>query len=67
VAEQLPAGGYTACAVPIPADPNDPQQMQRLAQVMDELPMKCVPAKVGGDGASKVTVEVPAAWTRPPG
>jgi hypothetical protein len=63
----IPPGTYTACASPLPVDPNDPQAMQQLPpDIVEALPMKCTPAPVAASPATQqVIVKVPAAWTKP--
>lgn len=62
--DHLKPGTYTACAVPLPGDPSDPTVAQRMQEQMQSLPMKCAPITIG-DGAQRVTITVPAAWTTP--
>jgi hypothetical protein len=57
-------GMYTACAVPLPGDPSNPTVAQQLQEQVNSLPMKCAPATIGG-GEKKLTITVPAAWTKP--
>ena len=63
--DHLQPGTYTACVVPLPGDPSNPTLAQQLQQQVNSLPMKCAPAPIGG-GDNKVTITVPAAWTKPP-
>ena len=56
------AGRVTGCAVPLPVDPNNPQDMMALRAKMSELPMKCVSFDVAANASVKQTIEVPAAW-----
>ena len=62
--EQMVAGAYTACAVPLPGDPRNPLVAQQLMQQANSLPMKCKQVTVDG-GEKKLTITVPAAWTKP--
>lgn len=63
--DHMKPGTYTACAVPLPGDPDDPVVAQQLQEQMISLPMKCSPVAIGG-GEKKLTIAVPAAWTKPP-
>jgi hypothetical protein len=63
--EGLRPGKHTACAIPLPIDPNDPQAVMAMRSKMEQLPMKCVPVPVASSpSAQKVTVVVPAEWMR---
>ncbi|HEY5947648.1 MAG TPA: sigma-70 family RNA polymerase sigma factor, partial [Kofleriaceae bacterium] len=62
--DHMKPGTYTACAVPLPGDPQNPLVAQQLQEQVNSLPMKCAPATIGG-GEKKVTITVPAAWTKP--
>ncbi len=64
--EALQPGRYSTCVVPIPADPNDPQSMQRIGPMMERLPMECQPVDVTAAAGQSAAVTVPAAWTKPP-
>ncbi len=61
---KLSPGTYSACVVPIPIDPANPQAaMKDLREKMATLPMKCETYELTGNLSRTVTV--PAAWTRP--
>jgi hypothetical protein len=63
--DHMKPGTYTACAVPLPGDPRNPTVAQQLLDQVYSLPMKCAPVTIGG-GEKKLTITVPAAWTKPP-
>jgi hypothetical protein len=63
--DHMKPGTYTACAVPLPGDPSNPAVAQQQQAQMMSLPMKCAPAVIGA-GEQKVTIIVPAAWTKAP-
>ena len=60
--DDLPPGAYTICAVPIPADPGNPTEMERAREHEGALPAACVARVL--DTAAQVVVSVPAAWSR---
>ncbi len=64
-ADHMKPGTYTACAVPLPGDPRNPTVAQQLQEQVHSLPMKCAPVTIGS-GEKKLTITVPAAWTKPP-
>jgi hypothetical protein len=55
--EGLVPGPHTACAVPLPVDPNDPSSMQRAMGMVESLPMRCQPVTVGAAPAEQ-TIEL---------
>ena len=61
---QLKPGPYTVCAAPLPGDPSNPVVAQQLQEQQNSLPMKCTPVTID-NGEKRVTITVPAAWTRP--
>ena len=63
--EELSAGLYTICAIPIPADPARPAEIERVLDDGGRLPARCVVRPL--DGSAQVVLSVPTAWLRPPG
>jgi protocatechuate 3,4-dioxygenase beta subunit len=64
--DHLTPGPYTACVAPLPGDPSNPVVAQQLKDQQHNLPMKCAPVTID-NGEKRVTITVPAAWTKPPG
>jgi hypothetical protein len=62
--DRMKPGTYTACATPLPGDPRNPLVAQQLQEQVNSLPMKCSPVVIGS-GEKKLTITVPAAWTKP--
>jgi hypothetical protein len=59
----LAPGAYSACVVPVPADPSDPAQMQRVMARLESMPARCLPLgdlQTSPDAA--IAVKVPAKW-----
>lgn len=63
--DHMTPGTYTACAVPLPGDPHNPTVALQLQEQVHSLSTKCAAVTIGG-GEKKVTITVPAAWTKPP-
>jgi hypothetical protein len=64
--EGMRPGTCTACAVPLPMNPNNPVAARQLQETMEQLPMKCVSVEVTADPpANRVEIRVPAEWTQP--
>jgi hypothetical protein len=62
--DHLKAGPYTVCAVPLPGDPSNPVFAQQMKERLNSLPMKCTPVTIDA-GEKKLTITVPAEWTKP--
>ena len=62
--EELSPGPYAICAVPIPADPARPIEIERALEDGGRLPARCVVRKL--DASMEVLLSVPAAWLRAP-
>jgi hypothetical protein len=58
--EELLPGPFTICAVPIPADPANPTEMDRALENSGRLPARCVVRTL--DASAEVVLSVPAAW-----
>ncbi len=64
--ERLRAGPYTVCVVPLPVNPLDAAQMQRIAGNAEQLPMECKTLQLeAGSAPLDVSIQVPAEWTVP--
>jgi hypothetical protein len=58
---------YSACVIPAPVKPGDMAGMMKMADKLEELPLKCQTVKVAASPEKqKLEVEVPGAWARPP-
>ncbi|HUJ63712.1 MAG TPA: carboxypeptidase regulatory-like domain-containing protein [Kofleriaceae bacterium] len=61
VFDELVPGGYTACAIPLTGDLNDPQFQQRLQENMSLLKVYCKPVQVAASPALQTfEADVPA-------
>jgi len=61
VLEKIDAGSYSACAIPIPGDLNDPAAMMRIQGKLDKLISVCLPVQIAATPAAQsVTIKVPA-------
>jgi hypothetical protein len=60
----LSPGEHTACATPLPFDPNDALAQENLRESAESLPMKCVPVVIQA-GEQTVEIVVPVEWTVP--
>jgi protocatechuate 3,4-dioxygenase beta subunit len=62
----LVPGEYTACAMPIPADPRDQNAMQRMFSQADRLPVRCKAlGRIETSPDRPFVITVPVDWTRP--
>lgn len=62
--EEMRPGEYTSCVVPLPVG-DDLMAARAMAEVAEQLPMKCMPAKIA-DAPVTLDVVVPAAWAAKP-
>ncbi len=61
----LMPGDYTACAVPITADPRDPEAFNEFQKTMTNQIMYCVPATLTAEPKQQ-TIQVPVKLPAPP-
>ncbi len=59
--ENVKPGTYSACAIPIPGDINNPADMIKIQNAMDKLVVACQPATIAADPPEQsLAVKVPA-------